>query len=268
MLDKDFLSISGDNKDIFVAIQPHSIMGRIYSTISKNNQIIDTIQHSVGDRFYVRNQDLLLNYTYRGGCVVHTWVLPHGMCDPDYTIYSSGQRYAKIEINEKFEENSKICWLLDFNKPVDFDASFNDGSSDSKLIIGDSKHLITKHFYEFRPKQKRTNLGLNRTHLVLLEASQGHVSLEIEFRSDIPYADWTDKPSLFVQRGKSSENNQKPMYLHTVRDVKLWIWALLFAMIGSIFGFTLIIFFVRPFKKIHRSLSQQDLTKAAKTKSE
>lgn len=273
LLDKDSISLSGKNRDIFVAIQPHSIMGHIHSTVKTDGSENGTIEHDVGERFYVSNQDLHINYSYRGGAVVHVWSLPQGMCDTSYVIYSASQRSANIELNEYFNEDTKICWLLSFNTPVEFDADFVNGSQGSRLIVGDFKHLITKHFYEFQPGQSRKENGLNKTHMVLLDAKKGLLSVNIKIRSRIPYADWTDKPSLFVKRGERLSKNQfetpeKPFYLETIRSVQTWIWVCLFSMFGSIMGFTFIIFFIRPFKKIHKSLSQTDLAKAAKSKAD
>lgn len=269
LLDKDSVSISGKNRDIFVAVQPHSIMGHIFSTVSTENNEQSTLEHSVGDRFYVSNQDIQLYYSYRGGALVHVWSLPQGMCDTSYVIYSASQRSATIELNEVFNEDTKICWLLNFNTPVEFDAEFVNGSYDSKLIVGDFKLLITKRFYEFKPGQGRKENGLNRTHMVLLDAKKGPTSINIEIRSKIPYADWTDKPSFFVKRGeKNLEDQEKQFYLMTLRNVQPWIWACLFGMFGLILGFTFTIFFIRPFKKITKSLSQQDLTKIVKSKTE
>ncbi|KAK8886221.1 hypothetical protein M9Y10_041680 [Tritrichomonas musculus] len=273
LLDKDSVTISGKERDIFVAIQPHSIMGHVFSTVYKNSIEKNTIQHSVGERFYVSNQDLKINYSYRGGVVVHVWSLPRGMCDTSYTIYSAGQRSATIHLNEIFNEDTKICWLLNFKGPVDFDANFINGSQGSKLIVGDFKHLITKHFYEFQPGQNRNNNGLNKTHMILLNAKEGPTSINIDLKSQIPYADWTDNPSLFVKRGgkkskQQLENQEKNLYLETVRNVQTWIWLCLFGMFGSILGFTFIIFFIRPFKKIHKSLSHPDLSKDGKSKTD
>ncbi|OHS94831.1 hypothetical protein TRFO_38974 [Tritrichomonas foetus] len=301
LLDQDYVKIYGKNKDVFIAIQPHNIMGSIYSTVSptshdgknsnRDKKFNGTVKHYVGDRFYVSNSDIFLNYTYRGGSVVNVFSLPRGLCDPEYSIFTTMQREAHISIDETFQEDRKICWFLNFKTPVEFEAIFHDGPKDSKLMIGDQKHLLTNHWYDIPPTKSILNGGLNRSNLIVLDAKKGHISLNISVTSGVPFADWTDRPSFFAKRNEllsykkaieginikcgditSNEpfNKDLKMYITTVRNVKIWIWAILCGIIASIFGFTVVIFFVKPIRKIHRSLSHSDdLAKASrKTKTE
>ena len=257
LLDGDRVTITGGGKNVFVAIQPHNIMGHIFSTTVSKDSDSRTIEHKIGERFYVSDQDVILNYSYRGGAVLNVWSLPDDLCDPRYSVFSSQQREARIKVDAYFENDTKICWMLNFRTPVEMSASFEAENSSSELIVGDTKHMRTKCWYFVRPGRPILNGGLNRSSLVMLDAKKGRVKVDVELKSDIPYADWTDSPSFFVERGDHNQPDL-PTYLETVRDVQLWIWILLCSIIASIFGFTLVIFFVRPIAKIHKSLSHSD----------
>jgi hypothetical protein len=106
LLDGDRVHFRGADKDIFVAVQPHHIMGSVYSSV--NN---DVILHQPRDRFRVRGQDLILNYTYRGGAVVNTWQLPNDICH-DHNVFSTQQREAVIKVQNRFDAPTRICWFL------------------------------------------------------------------------------------------------------------------------------------------------------------
>jgi hypothetical protein len=60
------------------------------------------------------------------------------------------------------------------------------------------------------------------------------------------------------------------MYITTYRDVKLWVWALLFGIVASILLYTAFILFMKPVKDAHLTEAQKEavvafLNKKAKT---
>jgi hypothetical protein len=61
---------------------------------------------------------------------------------------------------------------------------------------------------------------------VRLKSPAGKVNVEVLVKSEIPFGDWTDGPSLFRERGKAAPPDL-PLYLETVRNVEAWIWALM-----------------------------------------
>jgi hypothetical protein len=86
LLDGDRIAFHSSTKDLFIAVQPHHIMGEIYSSVND-----DVIRHQPGDRFLVRKQNLTLSYRDRGGAVVNIWQIPYGLCQ-DHNVFSTQQR--------------------------------------------------------------------------------------------------------------------------------------------------------------------------------
>jgi hypothetical protein len=260
LLDGDRVQFRGANKDIFVAVQPHHIMGSVYSTIGGDSS--DVIAHRPGDRFRVRDQDLLLTYSYRGGAVVNTWQIPDNVCK-NHNIFSTQQREAVIKVQHFFSEEATICWFLNFRKSVEFSIDFIQGGNGSVVRIADTS--VLPGFITVNAPEKLAG-SLNKQQLIILEAHPGEIDLSVHVSSPIPFADWTDSPSLFLDRGESKEQNL-PLYLITVRDVKMWIWGALLGIVGFILLFTGGILFSRPLRKFGLAVSDiRPVTKARDVK--
>ena len=105
ILDRDRVAFCGEDKDLFIGVQPHHIMGTLFSSVISTSGASDLVEHKPGDRFYVKNTNLLLNYTFRGGARIAVWQIPTGMCD-DYNVFSTQQRSAVIEVNDNFEKDT------------------------------------------------------------------------------------------------------------------------------------------------------------------
>jgi hypothetical protein len=143
------------------------------------------------------------------------------------------------------------------------------GSRNSSVKIGDTSNLAPgSKLLSINPEDKLTG-SLGKQQLVVLDAQPGEIDLSVHVASAIPFADWTDSPSLFQDRGSngSSQSLDLPLYLVTIRDVKLWIWGTLFGIVAFILLFTATILFFRPLRKL--GLAGSDitaLTKAASVK--
>jgi hypothetical protein len=246
LLDGDQILFGSSTKDLFIGIQPHHIMGEVYSSIASNSS--DRILHRPGDRFRVQRQDLLLTYRQRGGAVVDSWQIPSDLC-LDHNVFSTQQREAVIQINDTFTNSTRICWFLHFRRPVEFSISFPGGPVDSLLQIGDTSHLQPgSALINVRPGGARTGT-LGTQQLVVLKAEPGYVNLTIRISSPIPFGDWTDRPSLFADRGQTAPANL-PLYITSIRDVKLWIWTVLAGLVLFVLLFTAAILFFRPLRKL------------------
>jgi hypothetical protein len=263
LLDGDRVHFRGAGKDLFVAIQPHHIMGSVYSTVGE-----DVILHNPRDRFRVRDQDLVLNYSYRGGAVVNAWQIPNDMC-LNHNVFSTQQREAVIKVQNSFDTPTKVCWFLNFRKSVEFSLDFMKGPLNSSVQIGDTSNLAPgAKLLSVDPKGKLTGL-LGKQQLIVLDTQPGEVDLSVHLASAIPFADWTDSPSLFQDRSAKDSNDisDLPLYLVTIRDVKLWIWGTLFGIVAFILLFTATILFFRPLRKLGLAGSDINaLTKAALVK--
>ncbi|KAH0794784.1 hypothetical protein GPJ56_001331 [Histomonas meleagridis] len=240
-LDSDSLLLDAFNKDLFIAVQPHFIVGSLNSTTIDKKGISHTLTHKLGDRFYVSDCKLKLTYSGRGGARVYVYQIPQGFCDPEYSIYSSSQLEAKINVQQKFGRPTKICWFLNFNTPVSFQFDFKKGGPGSEVYLGDKKHLMSNHFYNFKVGSSY-NGGLNRSHFISLKATPGEVDLSIDIMSSASYSDWTDSPSLFTKRGTNTARDL-PLYIDSIRGVKPFIWIIIGSIILSIFIISAYIFF-------------------------
>jgi hypothetical protein len=266
VLDQDRIEFKAANSTLFMAIQPHHMMGDVYTSVFQADGSTDRIHHRAGDRFYLANQDLVLEYSYRGGGVINTWQLPRGLCKA-HSIFSTQQREAIISVHDDFPERVTICWLLIFRKSVNFSVTFSNGSRGSQLLIGDNSSFAA----QFHKVEAGKSLSgqLDRQQLVVLDAAAGRHDIVILIRSSVPFGDWTDSPSIFRPRG-SDVSPALPMYITTYRDVKLWVWALLFGIVASILLYTAFILFMKPVKDAHLTEAQKEavvafLNKKAKT---
>jgi hypothetical protein len=246
VLDKDRIEFRASNADLFLAIQPHHIMGEVYSTVTDANGTESRMRHDPGDRFFLRRQDLTLNYAERGGAVINTWQLPPGLCQ-DYSVFSTQQRKALVDVQNTFSEPTTICWFLNFRDPVNFSVDFVEGPAASRVRLGDNSSFAVG-FHEIKPKSSLFGHAAGQI-VIVLNAVAGHVNLSIKIRSDIPFGDWTDTPSFFHPRGASG-GPQLPTYLFTVRDVEIWIWATLIGVVALILLYTAILLFATPVKKL------------------
>jgi hypothetical protein len=253
VLDQDRVEFKAANSDLFMAIQPHHMMGNVYTSVFRADGSADTIRHRVGDRFYVENQDLILQYSYRGGGVVNTWQLPRGFCKA-HNVFSTHQREAVIAVHDDFSEPVTICWLLNFMTSVNFSVTFAKGSNTSRLRIGDNSSFAAR-FHEVGAGESLSG-QLDRQQVIVLDAAAGHHDIVISIHSNIPFGDWTDSPSIFRPRG-SDVSPALPMYIVTYRDVKQWICVLLFGIVASALLYTAFILFMSPEK-------DADLTEAQK----
>lgn len=249
MLDRDTLLLNATDHDIFVAIQPHTIMGNISSVVEYSNGEKTYIAHKNGDTFLIQDAKMTLYYTKRGGCTIKVWQIPKGMCS-EYSIFSTQQREADIFIDDKFAEEKKICWFLAFRKQVSFQA---DHSENTKLYFGDNSGIA----------ESSSGL-LNQTMMIALHAAPGHSLVKVHVQCNISYGDWTDSPRFFTPINQQNKFSTSPMYIETKRNVELWIWVVMFSILASLFTFTVVIFFIKPITKIHKSFSlPEDLNKLA-----
>jgi hypothetical protein len=246
LLDKDRIDFKASNADLFVAVQPHHIMGAVYSTVADANGTERRLRHDPGDRFFVRGQDLTLSYAERGGAVVNTWQLPPGLCRA-YSVFSIQQREALVDVQATFSEATTICWFLNFRAPVNFSVEFVDGPAGSRVRLGDNSSFALA-FHEIGPSGSLAGHA-GAQNLIVLDAVAGRVNLSITVRSAVPFGDWTDAPSFFHPRGTAG-GPQLPTYLLTVRDVKMWIWATLIGVVAAILLYTAILLFATPVKKL------------------
>jgi hypothetical protein len=250
LLDPDRIAFHGEDKDLFIAIQPHYLMGEIFSSVNNTDGTPDLMYHRPGDRFRVSDQRLVLRYSSRGGAVVNTWQLPRGLCR-DHNIFSTQQRVAVISVQETFDAPTTVCWFLNFRRPVDFTVAFIDGPAGATVRIGDNESL-SDGLQQIDPK--RYVVGhMAGQHLVVLDSPAGDVDLSIAVTSSVPFADWTDAPSLFGERGRPAPTG-RPLYLVTVRNAKLWIWGVIYgvAAVAVFHGATIL--FMRPMKKLFLSV--------------
>ena len=249
-LDRDHLTLKGTGKDLFVAVQPHHILGTVFSSVLDGSTTRDLRRHSPGDRFVVRDADIILNYTYRGGAVVDIWMLPQNMCS-DVNIFSTQQRSAKIHVSEVFDRDTQLCWFLKFRRNVTWRATVQSGA---KAMIADNCTLRD-------PVQIQEGSRMSGTagamHVIALHA-KAHERVEFTaiINSTCPFGDWTDSPSRFHDRGDPPL--AEPCYIETDRSVANWIWAVLASVFVGIFGFTVVIFFIKPIHKLGVSISNSD----------
>jgi hypothetical protein len=243
LLDPDRVLFKPSDSDLFVAIQPHYLMGEILSSLPRTN---DTeMRHFPGDRFRVVNDEVLLRYESRGGAVVNTWQLPRGLCH-NHNIFSTQQREAVITVQETFRDSARICWFLNFRWPVSFTVAFIDGPADARLRIGDNASLAD-HLIAVEPK-KYVSGQLAGQHLIVLDSPPGEIDLSVAVTSSVPFADWTDSPSLFHDRGVS-DTRVLPMFIVTVRNAKFWIWGVVYGFVALSLFYGATILFMRPMKR-------------------
>lgn len=252
--DRDRVTLRGRGKDTFVALQPHSTIGKIFSSVVNDSTTHDLIQHSPGDRFFVHDTDILLNYTYRGGAVVDVWMLPQGMCS-GINIFSTQQRMARIHVEQIFDHDLQICWFLKFRRNVTWQAELKAGD---EVIIADAEMLSSGTPKRLSEGQNQRG-EISRMHVISLRAK---ANIPVKFfaviNSSCPFGDWTDHPSRFVKRGAPRDELDGDCYIDTDRTVAVWIWAVLSTVFLGIFGFTVVIFFVKPIHKIGVSISNSD----------
>jgi hypothetical protein len=246
VLDKDRIEFKASNADLFLAIQPHHIMGEVHSTVTDANGTKSRIRHNPGDRFFVRRQDLTLNYAERGGAVINTWQLPPGLCQ-DYSVFSTQQRKALVDVQHTFSEPTTICWFLNFRDRVNFSVNFVEGPATSRVRVGDNSSFALG-LHEIAPKGSLAGHAAAQN-LIVLDAVAGRVNLSIKVRSDIQFGDWTDTPSFFHPRGAPG-GPQLPTYLFTVREVEMWIWGTLIGVVVLILLYSAILLFATPVKKL------------------
>jgi hypothetical protein len=245
LLDGDRILFRSSTKDLFVAIQGHTIMGELYSTNGSNEA--DRIRHKPGDHFRVQGEDLVLTYRQRGGAGIDTWQIPSGLCS-NHNIFSAQQREAIIQIDKTFSEPTTICWFLSFRKSVAFSVDFHIGTPDSYLQIGDTDNLRPDStLLIVSPTTRRT--GTLGTHqLIILKAQPGQINLSVRVSTSLPFADWTDSASLFVDRHQTVTDDL-PLYIETIRSVKLWVWFVLFGTGLFVLCLTTAALFWRPGRK-------------------
>ena len=264
-LDRDQIEFRGESKDIFVGVQPHHRLGHLHSSIGTKDDSSEMILHKPGDRFYVRDKNLFLKYSFRGGAVVDVWMIPTGICH-GRNVYSTQQRSAQIRLSDQFKDDRKICWFLKFRRNVTYHIDFKSSLNTSTVFITDEK--MNEDEVSIIRSGRIADGSLSNMHVVVLHAkAQDEIDLTVNINSTVPFADWTDSPSYFVRRNKLGMKVKANCYLETDRSVATWIWLTVVSIFAGIFGFTLIIFFVRPIHKIGRSISQSDdLSKIKKKK--
>lgn len=157
-----------------------------------------------------------------------------------------------ISVQESFDVPTTICWFLNFRRPVDFTVAFIDGPPGASVRIGDNESLADG-LQQIDPK--RYVVGhLAGQHLIVLDSPVGDVDLSIAVTSSVPFADWTDAPSLFSERGASAPSGL-PLYIVTVRNAKLWIWGVVYGLAAVAVFHGATILFMRPMKKLFSGMS-------------
>lgn len=242
ILDGDKIKLDAFGKDVFVAVQPHFFLGNVYSTCTRNGiSSVSKQNHSVGERFHVSDCEFTIGYEGRGGSKIVIYMMPHGLCDGAYAIYTSNQRKVIINLNKDFGSNlQNICWLMNYPDPVDFDIEIHADSPRSEVVLGDQKTLATGQYFHFNNNAKY-HAGLNRTNFISLKAI-GKVHMTATINSDSILVDWTDKPSFITERGNNIPKSL-PSYLEVERNIPIWVWSILFSIIFLVFMISVCIFF-------------------------
>jgi hypothetical protein len=243
LLDGDRLELEGHEKDIFVAVHPHHMMGELHSAINRDGSLEDSIRHFPGDRFRVTDETLVLNYSSRGGAVINVWQLPEGFCH-NHNVFSTQQREAYIRIDRKFDGKDKICWFFNFRRDVRASGVVIEGRRGVLVQAGDNASFCD-HGFDEMAEGTGLHSHLKDLILVVFEARPGNVEFEVSLESKVPYADWTDRPSLFHDRG-SDEELDLPLYLVTVRDVQPWVWVAMAAPAAIILLYLATVLFLHP----------------------
>lgn len=244
ILDGDKIKLNGFGMDIFVSIQPHFVLGTVYSIRTTKKGIkwsTDRQNHTYGERFHVSDCEITIGYEGRGGSKVVIYMMPRGICDGSYTVFTSDQRNAHIKVDQNFGSSvQNICWLMSFSNPVDFSIDLQSDSPQTSIVLGDQKTLGTEQFFRFS-RSAKYQAGLNRTMFVSLNAT-GKVRFTADIESDSIIADWTDKPSVVIERGNSFPK-LLPTYLVVERNIPIWVWCILFSLFLLIFTISACIFF-------------------------
>jgi hypothetical protein len=126
---------------------------------------------------------------------------------------------------------------------------FLKGSIGSSIQIGDTSNLKDRaSLWTVYPNGQLTG-KLGEQQLVVLTVKQGEINVTVRISSSVHFGDWTDRPSLFGERGNNTTSDL-PLYIETIRDVRLWIWIVLFGVVAFVIAFTAFILFFRPLRKL------------------
>lgn len=263
-LDRDRVEFNATSRDLFVAVQPHHMTGGLFSSVIDSAGSHSLVKHRPGDRFRVRDVRLSMNFTYRGGAIVHAWQIPTGLCG-ERSVFSGQQREALIDIDEEFDRELNMCWFLQFRGTVNYSVKFAQSGVGSELTIMDDEAIKGNTSVVVRSGETAAGV-IGNSHIIALRVTPGRLHLRVVVSSNAQFGDWTDMPSKFMPRGDvKGRVMEDEMYVKTRRDVATWIWLSLASSLAGTFAFTVVFFFVRPIRKISTSLSNSDdLSKLAK----
>lgn len=253
ILDHDLLFVNSSLDDaIYLSLQPHTITGDVYINVTWEDSTSTNYNASQGDLLRIICRNLVISYFNKGGLTLTVWQMPKDRCS-DNSFFTSHQNEVNIKVNRELEQNS-ICWFINFKDIPQITMRKLQIPPNSSLQVYNSNNTVIN-------SSKSPFIATEET-VIALHPETGYHNFVIQAKSQIIYADWTDstrKFAEFTQNGKISESIFDSSFMTSRRRISSLIW-LVIAFIGfCIFGFTIIIFFIKPAYKLQRNIKLKDL---------
>lgn len=238
---RDSISINSEHMRVYLHVQPHFFFGSLKLTVVPKDGSSFSEKLVPNTRYvFEKTKSLTLNYTETTyTCTVTLYALPNAKDDPNevYSIHTRSQTSAIINaVNQKYDH--PITWLFDF-----FEDPRAEITSNVDLILYQPKENETIETTQLNASFSGT---VNR--LFVLKMNKAPIyslyyDINATFINDLLFADWTDKIGNFSNCDNmykcgnipKGQGDLQQMYHFVVnREVKWWIWALLYGLSATI----------------------------------